>query len=71
MKPLSEYLHEEVAISLGTMMDRSNFATPGNTMGMGDPKLPTPAEPGSGDVMGITRKDKEKKKKAKTEEKVD
>lgn len=63
MKKLSDYIQEEVAISLGTMMDRSNFATPGNTMGMGNPKPPTPAEPGSGDVMGITKKDKPKKKK--------
>lgn len=63
IKPLAEYVAEEVAISLGDMMANSTFMTPGNTMGMGDPKPPTPEEPGSGDLMGTTRKDKPKKKK--------
>ena len=63
IKPLAEYVKEGVAVSLGDMMANSTFMTPGNTMGMGDPKLPTPEEPGSGDLMGTTRKDKHKKKK--------
>ena len=64
MKNLKDYLKEEVAQSLGDMMDRSTYATPGNTMGMGDPKPPTPEEFGS-DLFGITKKDKKKKKKEK------
>lgn len=63
IKSLAEYVKEEVAISLGNMIANSTFMTPGNTIGMGDPKLPTPEEPGSGDLMGTTRKDKYKKKK--------
>lgn len=65
MKKLSEYIDEEVAISLGDMMSNSTFATPGNTMGVGNPQLPTVKEPGSGDVFGKTRKEKPKKKKEK------
>lgn len=63
IKSLAEYVKEGVAISLGNMMANSTFMTPGNTIGMGDPKLPTHEEPGSGDLMGTTRKDKYKKKK--------
>ena len=66
MKSLSEYIKEEVACSLGDMMDKSNFATPGNTMGMGDLKPPQLKEPGS-DVFGTTRKEPDKKKKKKKE----
>jgi len=63
MKSLVDYIKEEVACSLGSMMDNSTFMTPGQVMGMGDPKPPTPEEPGSGDLLGTTRKDKPKKKK--------
>lgn len=63
MKSLVDYIKEEVACSLGTMMDNSTFMTPGQVMGMGNPKLPTLEEPGSGDLFGTTRKDKPKKKK--------
>jgi hypothetical protein len=68
MKTLSDFVQEEVSTSIGDMIDRSNFATPGNTMGMGDLKPPTYKDPGS-DVFGTTRK--EKKKKQKCEEKTD
>ena len=64
MKTLTEYLKEEVSTSLGDAMARSTYATPGNTMGMGDPKPPTPEEFGS-ELFGITKKDKKKKKKEK------
>lgn len=63
MKSLVDYIKEEVACSLGSMMDNSTFMTPGKVMGMGDPKPPTPEEPGSGDLLGTTRKEKPKKKK--------
>lgn len=63
MKSLVDYIKEEVAGSLGAMMDNSTFMTPGQVMGMGDPKPPTPEEPGSGDLLGTTRKEKPKKKK--------
>jgi len=62
MKKLSEYIEEEVAISIGDMIDGSNFATPGNTMGMGDPQLPTLKDPGT-DIFGTTRTAKPKRKK--------
>ena len=62
MKSLVDYIKEEVACSLGSMMDNSTFMTPGQVMGMGDPKPPTPEEPGS-DLFGTTRKEKPKKKK--------
>ena len=61
MKSLAEYIKEEVAQSLGDMMDKSTFATPGNTMGMGDLKPPTLKDPGS-DIFGTTRKEKKKRK---------
>jgi hypothetical protein len=63
MKNLSEYIKEEISVSIGTEVDNSTYATPGNTTGMGNPKPPTPEEPGSGDLLGKTRKDKHKKKK--------
>ena len=62
MKKLSEYIEEEVSISVGDMIANSTFATPGNTMGMGDPQLPTVKDPGT-DIFGTTRKEKPKKKK--------
>ena len=65
MKSLKEYIEEAVAISVGSMEAKSTFATPGNTTGMGDVKLPALEEPGS-DIFGTTRKDKTKKKKAKS-----
>lgn len=64
MKSLKEYIEEAVAISAGSMEAKSTFATPGNTTGMGDVKLPALEEPGS-DIFCTTRKDKPKKKKAK------
>lgn len=66
MKSLVEYIEEDVSVSLGTEMSNSNYATPGNTMGMGDPKPPTPEEPGSGDLLGKTLKERIKKKKKST-----
>ena len=61
MKTLKEYIEESVAISVGDMEAKSTYATPGNTMGMGNVKFPTVEEPGS-DVFGTTRKDRRKKK---------
>jgi len=61
MKKLSDFVGEEVSTSIGDMIDKSTFATPGNTMGMGDLKPPTYKDPGS-DVFGTTRKEKKKKK---------
>ena len=50
------------------------FATPGNTMGMGNPKLPTPGEPGS-EIFGASKKMKPtfpaKKKKKTLKEKLE
>jgi len=63
MKGLVEYIEEDVSVSLGTEISNSNYATPGNTAGMGNPKPPTPEEPGSGDIFGKTRKEKIKRKK--------
>lgn len=62
MKKLSEYIEEEVSISVGDMISNSTFATPGNTMGMGAPQLPTAKDPGT-DIFGTTRKEKPNKKK--------
>lgn len=62
MKSLKEYIEEAVAISVGDMEAKSTFATPGNTTGMGDIKPPTLEEPGS-DIFGITKKEKQNKKK--------
>lgn len=64
MKNLSDYINEEVSVSIGTENANSNCATPGNTMGMGDLKAPTVNEPGS-DMLGKTESDKKKKKKEK------
>ena len=74
MKSLVEYIKEcgaeasGIAPSIGDMEAASNFATPGNTMGMGNPKLPTYKEPGT-DTFGVTSKmpqtEKKKKKKKK------
>ena len=62
MKSLTEYIREEfagngsgIAPSVGAQIAHSSYATPGNTMGMGDPKFPEPEEPGSGDIYGVTR----------------
>lgn len=38
MKTLKQYIKEEI------------FATPANTMGMGNPSAPTDTQPGSGDI---------------------
>ena len=74
MKNLVDYIKEcgaeasGIAPSIGDMEDVSNFATPGNTMGLGNPKLPTCKEPGT-DTFGVTskmvqqKKDNKKKKK--------
>lgn len=70
MKNLSEYIKEEVTVSIGTENANSNYATPGNTMGMGDLKAPTLNEPGS-DILGKTEKEKRKRKKKKKKEKND
>lgn len=64
MKNLSDYIKEEISVSIGTEAANSTYATPGNTTGAGNPKPPTVEEPGSGDLFGKTRKDKHKKKKA-------
>lgn len=56
-----------VAPSIGAMKAASSYATPGNTLGMGNPKPPTAEEPGSGDVFGITRKANKKKKEKEKE----
>lgn len=61
MKNLSDYIKEEISVSIGTETANSTYATPGNTMGIGDPKPPTVEEPGSGDLMGKTTKKKKKK----------
>ena len=66
MKNLSEYIKEEVSVSIGAENTNSNYATPGNTMGMGDLKAPTLNEPGS-DMLGKTEKEKKKKKKEKND----
>ena len=66
MKNLSEYIKEEVTTSIGVENANSNYATPGNTMGMGDLKAPTLNEPGS-DILGKTEKEKKKKKKEKND----
>ena len=61
MKKLSDYIKEEIAVSIGTEISNSTYATPGNTTGMGNPKPPTFDEPGSGDLLGKTTKKKKKK----------
>ena len=61
MKDLSEYIREEISVSIGTEVASSTYATPGNTTGVGDPKPPTLDEPGSGDLLGKTTKKKKKK----------
>jgi hypothetical protein len=61
MKKLSDYIKEEIAVSIGTEAANSTYATPGNTTGMGNPKPPTVEEPGSGDLLGKTTKKKKKK----------
>lgn len=68
MKSLSQHIREEVSISLGDTMANSTFATPGNTMGIGNVKPPSLKEPGSGDIFGTTRKERPKNKKKKREE---
>lgn len=69
MKSLREYILEDgeaggIAPSLGAMMDagKVEFASPSNTMGMGNPKLPTEKDPGS-EPLGCTKKMNKKKKK--------
>ena len=61
MKDLSEYIREEISVSIGTEVANSTYATSGNTTGVGDPKPPTLEEPGSGDLLGKTTKKKKKK----------
>ena len=61
MKSLSDYIKEEISVSIGTEVSNSTYATPGNTTGVGDPKSPTLEEPGSGDLLGKTTKKKKKK----------
>lgn len=61
MKSLSEYIKEEISVSIGTEAANSTYATPGNTTGIGNPKPPTLDEPGSGDLLGKTIKKKKKK----------
>lgn len=43
MKNLKEYIKEEIGLT-------STFATPANTIGMGNPSAPTDTQPGSGDI---------------------
>ena len=43
MKNLKEYIKEEIGLS-------STFATPANTIGMGNPSAPTDTQTGSGDI---------------------
>ena len=65
-----------IAQSIGDMEagGKVTFATPGNTMGMGNPKLPTPGEPGS-EIFGASKKMKPtfpaKKKKKTLKEKLE
>lgn len=61
MKKLSDYIKEEISVSIGAEVANSTYATPGNTTGMGNPKPPTLEEPGSGDLLGKTAKKKKKK----------
>jgi hypothetical protein len=61
MKNLSDYIKEEIAVSVGTEIANSTYATPGNTTGMGNPKPPTLEEPGSEGLLGKTTKKKKKK----------
>jgi len=66
MKNLSDYIKEDgIAPSLGAEQAASAFMTPGNTSGMGNVKAPTPEEPGSGDLLGKTRRESPKTKKEK------
>lgn len=44
-------------------MDVPGFATPANTMGMGDPVAPTDTAPGSGDAIAVSKERPKKKKK--------
>lgn len=67
MKSLVDYIKEEVAPALGAEIEASTFATPGNTMGMGDVKPPKPEEPGSDSILGKTKKEKIKTSKKKKE----
>lgn len=76
MKSLVDYIKEDgeavgIAPSIGSMEDagRVDFASPGNTLGMGNPKPPTYKEPGT-DLFGMTSKmvQTEKKKKKKKKE---
>jgi hypothetical protein len=62
MKKLSDYIREEVSVSIGDHVAGSLNSTPANTMGMGDVKPPSPENVGSGDKFGITRKSKKKRK---------
>lgn len=53
MKDLKEYIKEEI------------FATPANTMGMGNISFPTETQPGSGDIPNAGWDNKKRKKKFK------
>ena len=44
-------------------MDVPGFATPANTMGMGDPVAPTDTSVGSGDAIAVSKERPKKKKK--------
>lgn len=66
MKNLRDYINEDgIAVSLGTEQANSQFMTPGSVTGMGNPKMPTPETPGSGDILGKTQTEKPKPKKEK------
>lgn len=73
MKNLSDYIKEDgIAPSIGAETSASEFATPGNTSGMGNPITPDGDKPGSGDRFDTDEKTakalKEKFRKRKKKE---
>lgn len=69
MKTLYQYLLEDgvgAAPSAGAAPAGAGFATPGNTMGMGDVAAPSDGADGSGDIPSGMRTAKYKKEKKNT-----
>lgn len=58
MKTLKQYIEECDGVAPGN-------ATPGNTMGMGNPMAPTDGEPGSGDTFDHQKAKLRRKRKQK------
>lgn len=60
MKNIVTYIND----CLGVMPAGIDYANPMNTIGMGNPALPSDNTPGSGDLLAVCDKPKKKKKKS-------